>query len=226
MYSRTTDAGAVRTFGVSGRLWHGVLVMYDRETDSLWTQLDGRAIRGPAEGERLEHVASTYTTWSAWRAAHPETLALEKGADERELGESRYAAYRADPDYLFFDHLDEGLGGLRAKDLVYGIALGERALAISADLLAADGVVNAVVGDVPVAWLLDRRTGFPIAVDRRCGDRVRVLAPDGDRNPAEQVRDAASGEPVDPAELERLRLDRAFWFAWRRSHPESRVLIR
>ena len=53
MYSRRVG-DATAEFGVSGKLWHGVLVMFDRETQSLWTQLDGRAIEGENQGLRLE----------------------------------------------------------------------------------------------------------------------------------------------------------------------------
>jgi len=228
VYSRELGDGSddVRTFGVSGRLWHGVLVMYDRETESLWTQLDGRAVRGPASGERLEHVPSTFTTWSAWRAEHPDTLVLEKDEEERERRESRYAEYFDDPDALFFDHLDEGLGGVSPKDVVFGIALEEGALAVTADLLAAEGVVNAVIGDVPVAWLADPATGFPLAVDRRTEAGVVVLARDGELDPSERVRDVVGARSLEPLDLRRVRLDRAFWYAWRRSHPASRVLTR
>ena len=225
MYSRTAGEGTtVRTFGVSGRLWHGVLVMYDRESESLWTQIDGRAIQGPAQGQHLEHVPSTFTTWSAWREQYPETLVLEKDAEALEQKESHYADYLDDPDRLLFPHLAEGLGGLGPKGLIFGITVDGESLAISAELLAAEQIVNAVVADVPVAWLADRRTGFPIAVDRRTPDGVLVLRPADDENPAERSADALSGRSIDPTDLARVRVDRTFWYAWRRSHPDSRAL--
>lgn len=48
--------GKYSSFGVSGVLHNSDLVMYDRETYSLWGQITGRAIVGPRAGERLKRV--------------------------------------------------------------------------------------------------------------------------------------------------------------------------
>jgi len=216
--------GAARRFGVSGKLWHGVLVMFDRETNSLWSQLDGRAVVGPETGQYLQHVDSTYTTWEAWRTEHPQTLVLEKPADQREREGSHYAAYLEDPERLWAEHLADGLGGVGPKDVVYGIALNGEALAVSERLLRSRRVVNAVVGGRTVAWLLDEETGFPRAVERRLEGRVLMLEPLQGENPALLFRDASSGEVHGSDELSALRVDRAFWYAWRRTHPGSAVL--
>ena len=100
MYSREVE-GSERSFGVSGKLWHGVLVMYDRETESFWTQLDGRSIQGPEHGKALEHYPSVFTTWASWKAAHPNTLVLDKAEDEKLQAASNYADYFSDPERLF-----------------------------------------------------------------------------------------------------------------------------
>ena len=55
--------GQVLTFGVSGMLFRDGLVMYDRETDTLWTHVDGRAVRGKLTGHVLEIVPSIHATW-------------------------------------------------------------------------------------------------------------------------------------------------------------------
>ena len=47
VYERTV-AGRTLTFGVSGMLYRDALVMYDRETDTLWSHVDGRASRRSA----------------------------------------------------------------------------------------------------------------------------------------------------------------------------------
>lgn len=227
MYSRTSaddPTGEPRSFGVSGRLWHGVLVMFDRGTESLWTQIDGRAIRGAELGARLTHVPSTFTTWERWRAEHPDTLVLEKPEEERERKESHYAAYFDDPERLWQEHLAEGLGGVEPKDLVFGVQAGGEALAVSEGLLSEKRVVNAVIGGTPIAWLLDDATGFPRVVVRRLEGRVMVLGPEPRENPAVQFRDVLTGETHGPDEVETLRVDRAYWYAWRRSHPSSLIL--
>ncbi len=44
-------------------LFRDGLVMYDRETDSLWTQVDGRGIKGEFADRALEIVPSIHATW-------------------------------------------------------------------------------------------------------------------------------------------------------------------
>ena len=78
MYAREIE-GRVLSFGVSGKLIRNSLVMYARETDSLWSQFVGAAVVGELTGTRLQPLASTFTDWSTWRDLHPDTLLLEQG---------------------------------------------------------------------------------------------------------------------------------------------------
>ena len=50
------DVGGKRKeveFGTSGKLYNSNLVMYDRETQTYWTQIDGKAIIGELTGQEL-----------------------------------------------------------------------------------------------------------------------------------------------------------------------------
>lgn len=64
------------TFGVSGRLYKRNLLLYDRETDSLWSQIGGKAVTGPLAGTCLRLLPVTLTTWANWKVDHPTTLVL------------------------------------------------------------------------------------------------------------------------------------------------------
>ena len=224
MYSREID-GQVRSFGVTGKLWHGVLVMYDRETGSYWTQLDGRAIRGPEHGQRLDHVASVFTSWEKWVDAHPDTLVLEKTGAARDMTRSSYADYFSDPDGLFRPHLLEGLGEeIGAKEVVFGVRRGADALAVREAVLVERGVVNTTVGGEPLALLRNGRTGEVRAVVRRLAGRVLELVPIEGVAPTSRARDEGTGSVVSTDELPAARVDRAYWYAWKRTIPGTRVL--
>ena len=69
----------VLTFGNTGMLVSGNKVMYDEETESLWSQHRGVPIAGEhvERGTVLSHLPVTRTDWADWKATHPETLALD-----------------------------------------------------------------------------------------------------------------------------------------------------
>ena len=66
------------TFQVSGMLWRNSLVMIDRESGTWWSHVTGRAIKGKNSGSQLQKLESVETSWSEWRAAHPDTEPLAK----------------------------------------------------------------------------------------------------------------------------------------------------
>ncbi len=78
MYARPLHQGRPLTFGVSGMLWRSSLLMFDRETGSVWSHVTGAAVSGPLAGARLRMLPAIHTTWRLWRATHPDTLVLTK----------------------------------------------------------------------------------------------------------------------------------------------------
>jgi len=64
------------SFGVSGLLYNSDVLLYDRATGSLWSQIMSRAVTGPLRGTSLTAVPLTHTTWADWRARHPRTEVL------------------------------------------------------------------------------------------------------------------------------------------------------
>jgi len=61
------------TFDFAEGLMHDNLLFVDRETNTIWSQLDGQAIDGPLEGTPLNMIPSVQTTWKHWREKHPKT---------------------------------------------------------------------------------------------------------------------------------------------------------
>ncbi len=58
-------------FGVSGLLFQRNVLMYDRKTHSLWSQLGVQAVTGPMAGRRLDVLPMTHTTWGEWKRGTP-----------------------------------------------------------------------------------------------------------------------------------------------------------
>lgn len=58
------------------------LLFVDRETQSIWSQLHGKAIHGAMKEQPLKMIPSLQTTWKHWRELHPRTRVLVvKGKD-------------------------------------------------------------------------------------------------------------------------------------------------
>ena len=106
----------VLKFGVSGLLRNSDLVMYDRNTESLWQQSSGRAIVGTMVGARLTYVPASVVTVGQLRSAYPDALVMSRDTGwNRPYGQNPYQGYD-NPDHggpygFFFDRdtIDERL---------------------------------------------------------------------------------------------------------------------
>lgn len=98
-----SQAGGIpRTFGVSGLLHNSNTILYDRETESLWSQATGESIAGFGLGEKLEMLPATYTTWKEWKALHPQTLVMTTHTGhERNYARNPYKWYESSNELLF-----------------------------------------------------------------------------------------------------------------------------
>jgi hypothetical protein len=117
------DGERVRSFGVSGLLYRSDLLLYDRETRSLWSQIASEAVTGSASGKRLSLLRSQTMRWRDWRKTHPGTSVLSSDTGHRRpYGRSPYGDYASSRDLLFpvaFDrrhHPKTPTLGLRVRD--------------------------------------------------------------------------------------------------------------
>jgi hypothetical protein len=95
-------AGQAVEFGVSGLLYNSDLLMYDRATKSLWSQLEGKAISGPLKGQRLESLAVQHTSWEAWLEQYPDSKVLSQQTGyQRDYSRNPYPGYQASA-YVYF----------------------------------------------------------------------------------------------------------------------------
>lgn len=97
-----TLEGKAHTFGVSGLLYNNNVLLYDRQTESLWSQLMSQAITGPYKGMRLNPLPVLHTTWQDWRDRHPDTVVLSTDTGfRRDYDHSPYETYLKSPQIMF-----------------------------------------------------------------------------------------------------------------------------
>jgi hypothetical protein len=127
VYSRNVKSKKF-TFGVSGRLYKSNVLLYDHQTESLWSQLMETAISGPQVGTRLQKLPARRMSWKAWKRQYPQTRVLST-----ETG--YYRDYSIDPyeGYYRIGSLMFPVGDVRKdlapKDQVLGININDQARA-------------------------------------------------------------------------------------------------
>lgn len=89
-------------FGVSGLLYNSDLLMYDRQTESLWSQLPGEAITGALAGTSLDRLPVIHLRWDDWKKQHPDSLVLTMDTGyTRDYNRTPYSGYEK-TERLFF----------------------------------------------------------------------------------------------------------------------------
>ncbi len=114
--------GKALEFGVSGLLYNSDVLLYDRLTESLWSQLEYKAVSGPMAGKELKILNTANTTWKNWKEKNPETLVLsEKTGFKRDYSRNPYPGYKASST-LFFPVSSQN-EEFHPKEMVIGINL-------------------------------------------------------------------------------------------------------
>ncbi len=86
--------GEVYDFGTSGWLRHSDLVMWDRNTESLWQQFTGEGIVGELAGEQLTFMPSSIISFANFKEAFPEGIVLSQNTGfGRPYGQNPYPGY-------------------------------------------------------------------------------------------------------------------------------------
>ncbi|MCH7911300.1 MAG: DUF3179 domain-containing protein, partial [Candidatus Hydrogenedentes bacterium] len=128
MIFHRTYLGRDLTFGVSGLLYQSDVLMYDHQTESLWSQLKMQCISGSMLGTELTWLPAEEMTWSAWKERYPdsEVLSTDTGF-RRDYRRTAYAGYE-NTERLFFPapkYRDE----LGNKEWVVGVIVNGSAMA-------------------------------------------------------------------------------------------------
>ena len=114
--------GQAKTFGVSGLLYNSDVLLYDRQTESLWSQIMMQAISGPMAGKELQMLPTMNTSWGEWKKKYPDTWVLtENTGFQRDYSRSPYQGYEQSAQ-LYFDvaHKDDRF---HPKESVIGIEI-------------------------------------------------------------------------------------------------------
>jgi hypothetical protein len=102
IWNRVFDGG-LNTFGVSGLLYNSNIIPYDRETESLWTQIDEKCINGSLIGEKPERLRFIETSWYTWSSMFPESDVLsDQTGFDRNYSVYPYGDYKTNHNFIGF----------------------------------------------------------------------------------------------------------------------------
>jgi len=237
--------GRVVDFGTSGLLWNSALVMYDRQTETLWSHFTGQGIVGELTGVELDTYPVATVSWEVWREANPGGLVLSRDTGfDRDYGRNPYPGYddvNGDP-FLFEGEVD---GRFTAMTRIVGIELDGEALGVPLVTLHDRRVVTAELAgtDLVLFWApgtasaLDAgdiaagddigATGVFVPV---AGDQELAFTASGDSFVDDEtgstwnllghaVDGPLAGSTLDPVE----HVD-TFWFAWSAFRPDTAIV--
>jgi len=181
--------GQTLEFGVSGLLYQSNMLMFDRRAEaqgeSLWSQLGGRAIAGPAAGTPLTVMPAALAAWADWLAAFPATTVIRPDPRmAKRYKETKYATYFQSESLMFPVSRLPPAGGpaLKQRIVVVGVEHPEAfTVAAIARHASTSGEWRTTAAGQPVRFHVQPST-----------ETVMAMSPDGSLLPARY----------------------AFWFAW------------
>ena len=136
-WKRSVDGRTLRV-GVSGLLSNSGFLLYDHETESLWSQFDGRAIAGALAGKKLEPVPLRQENFASWLAREAKTkILIPPEPNHYDYNQSAYATYVEQDGGAF--PVEARDRRFHAKELVVGVVVNGKARAYLASLVTAHG---------------------------------------------------------------------------------------
>lgn len=121
IFASNISGDAALVFGVSGLLYNSDVLLYDRNTESLWSQIMRKAVSGPLINTPLPQIPATHTSWQRWQLQHPNTLVLDTQTGyRRDYRRSPYAGYERSRK-LYFDVANKAPKDYHPKAMVMGV---------------------------------------------------------------------------------------------------------
>ncbi len=237
VFNRTLSDGNTVEFGTSGKLYNSNLVMYDRKSNSLWSQALGEGIVGDYSGVKLERIPFDVAYWKEWKELYPESKVLSRDTGSvRPYGADPYGDYYTNDLILFPVANDDKRLGL--KEIIIGLENKNQFKAYKLQDIETNKVIDDMIGEDKKIALVSLEP-FMIRVFDRVID-------DSDESKKEIVVDLfynqANNTLIDKVtsselnfdgkfikgqlkdkQLNRLPMDQGFWFEWAAFHPETEV---
>jgi hypothetical protein len=243
VFDRRHDGGTLE-FGVSGLLRHSDMIMYDRQTESLWQQFSGEALVGDYTGDRLVILPSQLISFDQFREAYQGAPVLSRNTGHRRnYGENPYAGYDDinNSPLLLREEVPDKLSPM---EKVIGVRTDEEVKGYPYQVTREKRVLHDTVGGEPI--VIFHLDGMASALDEREIHRSRddgatgVFSPIVNGEVLEfdfingEIRDKNTGSlwnisgsavsgPLTDKQLNTMVYGDYFAFAWLVFYPETKI---
>ena len=234
-----TPTDADSSFGVSGLLYNSNLLLYDRQTDSIWSQMLEISISGFRIRELPERIQLLEGRYGTLRDMYPNALVMTRNTGfNRNYQNYPYGDYRENASLLFpVTSVDQRL---HPKTRVIGIRSGS---GIDADTVtkayqlngfgSTTLAINDQFQDQSIVVVGNTALDFAVIYDRELADGtiLTFTAIDNDlpnilSDDEGNVWDAFGTAVTGPRAGEHLSITRsytAYWFAWVAHFPDTEI---
>ncbi len=229
VFNRTLEDGSVVEFGTSGKLYNSNLVMYDRTSESLWSQALGQSIVGKYTGINLQRIPFDVANWKEWKGLYPESKVLSRDTgSSRPYGADPYGGYYTNSEVLFpVSNKDDRLG---LKEIIIGLESDGQYKAYKLQDIENMKIINDEVNNRPISLFspfLFMVRAFDPAVDGQAlqfkynpQNNTFVDIKSGSEWNFEGV---AINGIMKGKQLIRMPFDEGFWFEWVAFHPKTEL---
>jgi hypothetical protein len=231
-------AGKELTFGVSGKLHANSLIMYDHQTESLWSHLVGAAVTGPLKEKTLKIINSMFTKWGTWKKLYPDSKILSSGRNSL-FG---FGSLR-DPYESYYRSSDTGIRPTRLldrqiypKEYILGLVVDNKAKAYPFGALSRSPVVNDTFQGVPLLVTFEAKTATGVVFQRKVEGKILsfkksqhsdkkgfFLVDEETGTVWEALTGKAARGRLKGRKLAPLPVTPSFWFGWVDHYPDTEL---
>jgi hypothetical protein len=222
-----------RSFGVSGLLHNSNLILYDRATDSRWSQMLQQSVWGSRAGEVPERIQVIEMLFGTLLKMYPSARVMTRDTGwERTYDIYPYGPYLRDEGLLFpVSRVD---GRLHPKTRVKGIRSGTTRTVYQIDSFGPmTAAINDQVGDLSIVAVGNSTRNFAAIYDRVLSDgTILTFSPiqddlpnimnDDEGNVWDIFGSAVSG-PRAGQQLDMTNSFTSLWFAWAAFFPDTEI---
>ena len=225
------------TFGSTGALYNANTLLYDRTTQSVWSQLTGTCIEGPLVGKRLSRIQTLWTSWRGARQRFPNAQVLSRSTGfKRSYGKDPYGSYVTPGNYYddlrLLHPLSHYDNRFPPKKRIAGIEAQGLFGAVDIEAVRKAQVVNVTLGLTPLALFFDPTLNTVRIFDRRMDGIEKPLTFIVFENKIvdEQTRSEWTCEGIGvygkfrEKKLTPMFYLDAMWFAWSAFYPGTIIL--